>query len=583
MTPERWRHHLDYLITLLGGSIGSGSLIKFPYLCMRNGGGAFLIPYAIFTFLGAIPCVFLEMVIGQLSQSGPINVWNLCPSFKGIGFGIATVMWLYVTYYMAIFAWFMYYFYHSFIGKLPWASCDNSWNTPACIRNNNSSILNSTSANGTNITAGAINATTTDNVTNVTVPVTGMTAGEEFWKFQALQMTEGLEHLGGIRWPLVGLMALTGVIMFLVTFQGIRVSGKVVYVTVGVPIILIFVFLIQGCLLPGSADGIYFYVHPKLEKLLEPGMWIEACSLSLYSLNIAMGNIITMAGHNRVTNNCFRDALIVSIADMFSLIVVGFAFFAIIGHVAYLRGVPMHYVYISGFSLAFIIYPEVLTYLPLPHVWSALTFLALMTLEVDSMLPGLEIILAAVEDLFRGLAKRRWAVISTILLSNFLFALPCTTQGGIYIVTLVDWYTYFPAVAVFAMLECVAVSWCYGLERLNRDIRAMWGKTVPQAMMLSIKYVCPLLLLAIFSYSIYSYRPPKYGDYDFPAWAAGVGWLISSISIIQFPIIFIWTVYHAQGSTLKKKLRTSLLPSVQWQLRTERHGNHLQPTEAMEN
>ncbi|XP_048241958.1 sodium-dependent dopamine transporter-like [Haliotis rufescens] len=237
---------------------------------------------------------------------------------------------------------------------------------------------------------------------------------------------------------------------------------------------------------------------------------------------------------------------------MLCLIFVGFAFFAIIGHVAYLRGVPVEAFESSGFNLAFIVYPEVMAYLPLPHVWSAMTFLALMTLEVDSMLPGLEIMIAAVEDVFRGLAKRRWVVICVILLSNFLFALPCTTQGGIYIVTLVDWYTYFPAVAVFAMLECFVVSWCYGLDRLKRDIILMWGKTVPRAMMLSVKYVCPVLLLAIFCYSIYSYRPPKYGDYIYPTWATGVGWVISSISIIQLPIVFIWTLYHTPGSTLRE-------------------------------
>ncbi|XP_048247804.1 sodium-dependent dopamine transporter-like [Haliotis rufescens] len=311
-------------------------------------------------------------------------------------------------------------------------------------------------------------------------------------------------------------------------------------------------------------------------------MWIEACSLALYSLNIAMGNIITMAGHNKTTNNCFRDVLIVSIADMLCLIFVGFAFFAIIGHVAYLRGVPVEAFESSGFNLAFIVYPEVMAYLPLPQVWSAMTFLALMTLEVDSMLPGLEIMIAAVEDVFRGLAKRRWVVICVILLSNFLFALPCTTQGGIYIVTLVDWYTYFPAVAVFAMLECFVVSWCYGLERLNRDISAMWGMKVPRAMMLSIKYVCPLLLLAIFCYSIHSYRPPKYGDYIYPTWATGVGWLISSISIIQLPIVFIWTLYHTPGSTLKEKLRTSLQPSVQWRQRATFDMNTLQPMQSLE-
>ncbi|XP_067649831.1 sodium-dependent dopamine transporter-like [Haliotis asinina] len=562
MAPERWRHHLDYLITLLGGSIGSGSLIKFPYLCMRNGGGAFLIPYAIFTFLGAIPCVFLEMVIGQLSQSGPINVWNLCPPFKGIGSGIATVMWLYVTYYMAIFAWFMYYFYHSFIGKLPWASCDNSWNTPACITNIDNSFMRNTGTNATDITSGGVNATTSSNFTNVIV--TGMTAAEEFWRFQVLQMTDGLDNLGSMRWPLVGLMAITCVIMFLFIFQGVRVSGKVVYVTVGLPIILVIVFLVQGCLLPGSADGIYFYVNPKFEKLLEPGIWIEACSLALYSLNIAMGNIITMSGHNKVTNNCFRDVLIVSIADMLCLIFVGFAFFAIIGHVAYLRGVPVESYESSGFNLAFIIYPEVMTYLPLPHVWPALTFLALITLEVDTVLPGLEIMIAATEDVFQGLVKRRWVLVAVILLSNFLFALPCTTQGGIYIVTLVDWYTYFPAIAVFAILECFVVSWCYGLERLKRDIVAMWGKTVPRVMLLSIKYVCPILLSAIICYSVYSYRPPKYGDYIYPTWATGVGWMISSISIIQLPIIFTWTVYHTQGSTFKERVVRSFQPNDHW-------------------
>ncbi len=34
-----------------------------------------------------------------------------------------------------------------------------------------------------------------------------------------------------------------------------------------------------------------------------------------------------------------------------------------------------------------------------------------------------------------------------------------------------------------------------GLDRLERDIIVMWGKAVPRAMMLSIKYVCPVLLL----------------------------------------------------------------------------------------
>ncbi|XP_046361440.2 sodium- and chloride-dependent creatine transporter 1-like isoform X2 [Haliotis rufescens] len=280
MAPERWRHHLDYLVTLLGGSIGAGSLIKFPYLCMRNGGGVFLIPFLFFTFMGAIPCVFLEMVIGQYSQSGPVNVWNLCPPFKGIGLGIALVNWIYVTYYIAIFAWFMYYFYHSFFVNLPWTSCDQSWNSPGCIADIDNSVRNSTSANATQLIPSAPDE---HNLTDITKTVPGMTAAEEFWRFQVLQMTDGLEDLDGIRWPLVGCMAVTCVIMFL--FRGIKVSGK---------------------------------------------MWIEACRSALFSLNIGLGNIITMAGHNKITRNCFRDALLVSMVDILFLVLAGFAFFATI-------------------------------------------------------------------------------------------------------------------------------------------------------------------------------------------------------------------------------------------------------------
>lgn len=38
-------------------------------------------------------------------------------------------------------------------------------------------------------------------------------------------------------------------------------------------------------------------------------------------------------------------------------------------------------------------------------------------------------------------------------------------QGGIYVITLVDWYATFPSLALFATMECIAISWCYGTSR----------------------------------------------------------------------------------------------------------------------
>ncbi|XP_071101920.1 sodium- and chloride-dependent glycine transporter 1-like [Haliotis cracherodii] len=576
MMREKWRHHLDYVVTLLGFGIGSGSFVKFPYLCMRNGGGAFLIPFILFTFIGTIPVVFVEMVIGQFSQKGPVEVWNLCPPFKGIGIGTVVGTWIHASYYIVIFTWFVYYFYVSFSNSLPWAHCDNDWNTPTCI----SQYVDVNTTTGLNVTDNDTSYTVGNHSADINGTVAGMTAEEEFWRFQVLQMTDGLETIGSIRVPLTISLAVSCTVIFLCVFRGIKVTGKLVYVTVAIPCILVTVFLIRGCLLPGSADGIYFYIVPKLETLTRPKVWIEGCNFALYSLGIAMGSIVTLSSHSRFGNNCFRDAIVVCIGDMLVTILIGFAFFAIIGHVAYQRGVPIEAFESSGFNLAFIVFPQVLTYLPLPQLWSALTFLTLITLELDTLVPPIENIVVAVRDRFPRFSERRWLVIGILLTTYFLFDLIYVSQGGIYVLTLVDWFSYFPSIALFATIECIVVGWCYGTHRLEKDIKTMWGKTTPRLMMIAIKFVCPVLLLSVFCYSLYSYRPPKYGDYDYPPWATGVGWMVSLASILPFPAVFVWKVWNTKGDNLKEKLTNSMEPSNEWRkanLTEARHGEALQP------
>lgn len=116
--------------------------------------------------------------------------------------------------------------------------------------------------------------------------------------------------------------------------QGVKSSGKVVYVTATVPYLLLTILLVRGLLLPGALDGIRFYVTPDFNKLQEfqvglsscyflkcfPSdddlaveltfvllqVWGEACLQIFYSLGPAWGGLITFASYNKFHNNCMR-------------------------------------------------------------------------------------------------------------------------------------------------------------------------------------------------------------------------------------------------------------------------------------
>uniref|UniRef100_A0ABM0GMB5 Transporter n=1 Tax=Saccoglossus kowalevskii TaxID=10224 RepID=A0ABM0GMB5_SACKO len=494
-----WTRKMDFILSCIGFAVGLGNVWRFPYLCYENGGGAFLIPYIICLLLAGLPLFFFELSLGQFASLGCTGVWKLCPIFKGLGYGMVILTGMVCIYYNVIIAWTVYYFIASFtdIPSLPWVGCDNWWNNDFCFDTSN--ITNTTSGmvvvNGTNITLDR--------------------PSQQFWDRFILRRTDGIDDSGTIVWQNAMCLLFAWVIVYLCISKGIKSSGKVVYVTATFPYIILLILLIRGVTLPGSKKGILFYITPQWETLKSPKVWKDAASQIFYSLGIAFGSLHTMASYNKFHNNCHTDAIIVALVNCGTSIFAGFVVFSVLGFMAYDMGVEIKDVVESGQGLVFVAYPEAIARLPISPLWAILFFIMVFTLGLDSQFAMLETVITAIfDELSYVVTKRKSLIIAIICIFWYLMGLPCVLNSGVYWVALLDTYSASFSVMIISTLECLVVSYVYGINSFCDDIHTMLGFSPNVYWKACWLVISPLMLMFILIFSFVVYSPATYGaDY----------------------------------------------------------------------
>ncbi|XP_067648690.1 sodium- and chloride-dependent glycine transporter 1-like [Haliotis asinina] len=557
---DSWGRHLDYMLTMVGYSVGLGNLLRFPYICNRNGGGAFVIPYIICVFITGFPMMFLESSMSQFSRKAILHVWSFCPMFRGIGIATVAITFVYSTFYTLYLAWPIYYMVKSCSTVLPWSTCGNDWNSDLCVEDGNTIYDNNSTVQGTN----SINTiTAVDRWENVTLAHTPF---EEFWQYNVLNVSTGLEDVGSIQWEIVGCLFAATTIIFVCIVRGIKSAGKVVYVTAVLPYFLLIAIFIATLLQPGASDGILYYVVPDFSKLLEVQVWVEACLQVFYSLGPGWGMIGTAASYKQFNRPCLRDSLILSIVSEGTSIFSGLVTFSILGVMSQKTGVPIANVVSSGPGLGFVTYPQALAQLPFPQVWSFLFFLMLLTIGLDTQFLSMEVVVTAIVDQYpKRLIKWRWLVTLVFCLISYLFTIGFCTQGGPYMFQLIDWYAASLGPMLFCTIECVAVGWIYGIKQMSRDFEMMTGKPLSPPVKILLTCVTPAVLVIVFIMTLLRYKPPTYGKYVFPSYASTIGWIIAALPLLPIPIYMVRIVRrHMTTRSFKKSLNLALSPADDW-------------------
>ncbi|KAJ8248935.1 hypothetical protein GJAV_G00229350 [Gymnothorax javanicus] len=185
----------------------------------------------------------------------------------------------------------------------------------------------------------------------------------------------------------------------------------------------------KGVTLPGAGSGILYFITPKWEKLNDAKVWKDAATQIFFSLSAAWGGLITLSSYNKFHNNCYRDTIIVTCTNSATSIFAGFVIFSVIGFMAHELKVPIEKVADEGPGIAFVVYPEALTRLPLSPFWAIIFFLMLLTLGLDTMFATIETIVTSVSDEFPKYLRKHKTVFTLVCcLSFFILGFPMITE-----------------------------------------------------------------------------------------------------------------------------------------------------------
>lgn len=119
---EQFGSKLGFILAAAGSAVGIGNLVGFPVGAAKNGGGAFLLMYAIFVVAICLPVMIAEMTVGRASQKDPLGAYsklsNNNPMWRIAGWLSVVTPFMIAVFYLVLTVWIFGYLFESIIGNL---------------------------------------------------------------------------------------------------------------------------------------------------------------------------------------------------------------------------------------------------------------------------------------------------------------------------------------------------------------------------------------------------------------------------------------------------------------------------------
>jgi NSS family neurotransmitter:Na+ symporter len=307
-----WKSQSGYIWSLIGSAVGFANILSFSSQVYKNGGGAFMIPYIMALILLGIPFLILEGIIGYRWQLPVVSAYGRVWGSWG-----KTLGWLSVIacltiggFYIVLTGYSVAYTYFAATEAIPEDS-------------------------------------------------------KNFFIHSFLKITPSITDFGSLSLPVFLSTAVVSIVAWFVLVRNIKDGvEKICSIFMPMLAIIMTIFALIVCFLPGGMDGWVYYLKPDFSKLLEPALWRDVFGQLFFSLSLGLGIIVGYSRYTGEATNIPKAMLYVALGDFAMSFIAGAAVFGCLAHISYVQGVPFESILTSDstFEIGFVLFPKILKF-----------------------------------------------------------------------------------------------------------------------------------------------------------------------------------------------------------------------------
>lgn len=446
MEREKFSSRLGFLLISAGCAIGVGNVMRFPYITGQYGGAAFVLIYLFFLLILGLPIMVMEFSVGRASQKSVAKSFDeLEPrgsKWHWYKFGAIAGNYLLMMFYTTVGGWMLIYFVKTLSGE-----------------------------------------------------------------FQGLDQAGIQEVFAGMLAD-PALMIIAMVIVVVLCFgicslglqKGVEKITKIMMVSL---LLLMIVLAVRSVTLPGSGEGLKFYLYPSLERLKEGGIGNSvsaAMGQAFFTLSLGIGALAIFGSYIGKDRALTGEAINITILDTVVALLSGLIIFP----ACFAFGVNPD----SGVNLIYVTLPNIFNAMGQGRIWGSLFFIFMFFASASTIIAVFENIISFAMDL-TGCSRKKAVLVNLFVI--IVLSLPCVfgfnllsgfqpLGPGSTVFDLEDFIVsnnLLPLGSLVYLMFCVT-RYGWGWDSFIKEANTGRGVKFPKWIRIYVTFILPIIVLVIF-------------------------------------------------------------------------------------